>query len=273
MRLLLFFIAIPLVELWLLFEVAGLVGGFETVLLVIATAFTGVMLLRHQGISTLARAREKWRSGELPAQELIEALMLAFSGALLLMPGFISDAIGLLIMLAPVRRLMAARLAAKGIESHLQGFADGSGVKFSFKREWGVGHMGRRSGLRGDRRRGLHGGPRRFGVRTFEGTVAESSFAANDAPSSAPSDTDVDEVADATPRETSVLETANVVTFDIAGNKRPSSDSQPEETIVDMAPVETAETAGEVDPKTVPPQQQSNDQSDGHPKPPDGASR
>ena len=111
----LFFIAVPLIEMLLLFEVAEYIGGLWTIFLVVLTAVIGVNILKRQGFSTLLRANQRLDSGELPAQEVVEGLFLAFSGALLLTPGFITDTLGFLCLTTPLRRLLAAKLIASGL--------------------------------------------------------------------------------------------------------------------------------------------------------------
>ena len=112
---LLFFIAVPLVEMLLLFEVAGYIGGLWTLILVVLTAVIGVQVLKRQGFSTLVRANQRLETGQLPAQEVVEGFFLAFAGALLLTPGFITDSLGFICLTPPLRR----RLARKFIESGL----------------------------------------------------------------------------------------------------------------------------------------------------------
>ena len=86
--LLLAFVVVPLVEMLLLFEVSDHIGGLSTVLLVVLTAVIGIQILKQQGFSTLLRANERLASGELPAQEIIEGMMLAAAGV-----GFMSFAV------------------------------------------------------------------------------------------------------------------------------------------------------------------------------------
>ena len=111
----LFFIAVPLVEMLLLFEVSDQIGGLFTLGLVVATALIGVQVLKQQGIATLTRANARLSSGELPAQEIIEGMLLAAAGALLLTPGFITDTLGFVFLAGPLRRLIAARLLRSGL--------------------------------------------------------------------------------------------------------------------------------------------------------------
>ena len=90
----LLFIIMPILEMWLLIEVGGVIGAVPTIGLVFLTAAIGFALLRKQGFETLSRGNWKMQQGQLPAQEMAEGLMLAVSGALLLTPGFVTDAIG-----------------------------------------------------------------------------------------------------------------------------------------------------------------------------------
>ena len=111
---LLLFIVIPLVEIFLLLEVSDSIGGLWTIALVVLTAFIGLRLLKLQGLSTLTRFQGRLQQGQIPAQEIVEGLMIAFSGALLLTPGFITDAIGFLCLFPPLRASVAKRLIASG---------------------------------------------------------------------------------------------------------------------------------------------------------------
>ncbi|MGB2172343.1 MAG: FxsA family protein [Porticoccaceae bacterium] len=93
---LLLFILMPILEMWLLITIGSYIGALSTILLVMLTALIGIGLLREQGVSTLWRGREKLHQGKVPAQEIMEGIVLAVSGALLLTPGFVTDAIGLM---------------------------------------------------------------------------------------------------------------------------------------------------------------------------------
>lgn len=110
---LLLFILMPILELWVLIKVGTLIGVTNTVLLVLATAVVGVLLLRQQGFATLFRARQRIDSGELPAQEILEGMILAASGALLLTPGFVTDVMGFSGLLPPLRRYFVRWLIAR----------------------------------------------------------------------------------------------------------------------------------------------------------------
>ncbi|MBL4583887.1 MAG: FxsA family protein [Pseudomonadales bacterium] len=99
----LMFLLIPLAEMWLLIEVGSVIGGLSTLGLVVLTAFIGVNLLRRQGVQTLQRFQAKAASGQLPGKEIIEGMMLAVAGVLLLTPGFLTDTIGFMLLVPGIR--------------------------------------------------------------------------------------------------------------------------------------------------------------------------
>lgn len=123
----LFFIIVPLVEMFLLFEVSDQIGGLATIFLVVLTAIIGVQVLKRQGLSTLLRANQRVEAGELPGQEIVEGMMLAAAGALLLTPGFITDSIGFVLLTAPLRRAIAAKLIRAGVLRSMQTGQNGAG--------------------------------------------------------------------------------------------------------------------------------------------------
>ncbi|MFT5576823.1 MAG: UPF0716 protein FxsA [Bermanella sp.] len=111
----LLFIGLPILEMWLLIEVGGRIGALPTVALVALTAFIGINLLRQQGLSTLTRAQARLNAGEVPAAEILEGMCLAVGGALLLTPGFLTDAIGFCCLIAPIRKRIVASVLASGL--------------------------------------------------------------------------------------------------------------------------------------------------------------
>ncbi len=104
MPLLILFIVVPIVEIYFLIKVGSIIGVIPTILIVIGTAVLGTALLRQQGLATLRRYQQSVASGRLPAQEMIEGLALVFGGALLLTPGFVTDAIGFLCLIPFTRQ-------------------------------------------------------------------------------------------------------------------------------------------------------------------------
>lgn len=116
MRLFLFLLLLfPVIELAVLIQVGSAIGVLPTLLLVIGTAILGSVLLRVAGLATAWRARERLARGELPEQEMLEGLLIAVGGGLLLLPGFISDVFGLLCLLPFTRRLLIGNLRQRMI--------------------------------------------------------------------------------------------------------------------------------------------------------------
>ncbi len=106
--LLLLFLSVPILEIYLLIKVGDSIGAFPTVILVVLTAVVGVWLLRLQGFATLARAQQSMARGEMPATTIFEGLMLFIAGALLLTPGFFTDAIGFILLIPFTRQWIIA---------------------------------------------------------------------------------------------------------------------------------------------------------------------
>ncbi len=111
------FIAVPLIEIAVFIQVGGLIGLWPTLAIVIVTAVAGTWLLRLQGIATLNRARQQMDRGVMPARELFDGLCLVFAGALLLTPGFVTDAVGLALFVPPLRDALR-RAATRYVETH-----------------------------------------------------------------------------------------------------------------------------------------------------------
>lgn len=108
----LLFIIIPLVELYLIITVGEYIGALWTVILVLATAVVGVRLLRYQGMSTLARAQRNMAQGTLPAMEMMEGVVLAVGGVLLITPGFLTDTLGFLCLIPVTRKWLIQMIAS-----------------------------------------------------------------------------------------------------------------------------------------------------------------
>jgi UPF0716 protein FxsA len=111
-------IVVPITEIAVFIEAGDLIGLWPTIGAVILTAIIGSTLLRHQGLSTLARVQESMNAGRLPVEELFDGLCLLVAGAFLLTPGFVTDGVGLLLFLPPfrtvLRALLARRIKARG---------------------------------------------------------------------------------------------------------------------------------------------------------------
>ncbi|MDY6993134.1 MAG: FxsA family protein [Pseudomonadota bacterium] len=109
-RLLLLFIIIPIFEIYLLITIGHLIGPLPTVALVILTAIAGTYLLRVQGLTTLQNMQTILAQGQLPTEALLEGILLLLGGALLLTPGFFTDAIGFSCLIPVIRRYWIAWL-------------------------------------------------------------------------------------------------------------------------------------------------------------------
>src|SRR5690606_558126 len=99
MKLLFMFLVMPVIELWLLIEIGSRIGALYTIGLLFLSAIVGIRLLQQQGFSTLLKINQKMAIGENPAEEALGGILLAIGGLLFLLPGFISDGLGLLCVL------------------------------------------------------------------------------------------------------------------------------------------------------------------------------
>ena len=104
MWLFLLFLAVPLIEIALFIQVGGLIGLWPTLAIVVLTAVAGTALVRSQGLSELNRLRSSFSDLRDPTEPLAHGAMILFAGALLLTPGFFTDALGLALLAPPVRR-------------------------------------------------------------------------------------------------------------------------------------------------------------------------
>lgn len=119
MRTILFliFIAVPLLELAVLIKIGQTAGFWTTLGLVIGMAMLGTYLLNRQGLAVVRRASEAMASGRPPVDAVLDSVFLFAAGLLLVTPGFISDALGLVLLIPPVRRQIAKLVVAKILAS------------------------------------------------------------------------------------------------------------------------------------------------------------
>ena len=111
--LVLFFILIPIIELAILIKVGQFIGVLNTVLIVIFTGLAGAFIARAQGLVTLMKIQKDINEGVMPTENLIDGLMILCGGILLLTPGLISDAIGLMVLMPFTRSLIKKWLKRK----------------------------------------------------------------------------------------------------------------------------------------------------------------
>ncbi len=124
--LLLLFIVVPIIEIGLFIQVGGLIGVWPTIMIVLLTAILGASLVRSQGIMTLMSVQSRLQKGELPAQQIVEGMLLAVAGVLLLTPGFMTDAFGMWLLL-PIPRAFTAKQIMQRVKVNPVG---GSGFHF-----------------------------------------------------------------------------------------------------------------------------------------------
>tara|TARA_B100000579_G_scaffold434712_1_gene456205 strand:- start:439 stop:852 length:414 start_codon:yes stop_codon:yes gene_type:complete len=102
---LLLIILIPIIEIYLFIEIGGQIGAFNTISLIFITAFVGVLYARYEGFNTLRSGMSQLVKNELPIYEIVSGAALAFAALLLIIPGFATDFLGLLIIFPPTRKL------------------------------------------------------------------------------------------------------------------------------------------------------------------------
>lgn len=106
----LLFIIVPIVEIALLIQVSDIIGGWNTIALVIITAFLGARLVKQQGADTLKNVQLQMANGQMPAAELFSGLCIVIAGVLLLTPGIATDIAGFLLLTPAVRKGIASKL-------------------------------------------------------------------------------------------------------------------------------------------------------------------
>ena len=112
-RLLLIFIAVPVVELILIVEIGQRIGSINTIGLIMGTGIVGAWLARQQGISTLARLRRDLDEGRLPAEPIIDGVLILLAAAVLIAPGVLTDLMGFICLVPACRRLLKYYLKKK----------------------------------------------------------------------------------------------------------------------------------------------------------------
>lgn len=102
----LLFIVVPIAELAVIIQVGQSLGVLSTLLLLVAVSVVGAWMVRFQGVTVLMRARAKLAQGEMPEDELISGIAILCAGALMLTPGFITDSVGLALLIPPIRAVL-----------------------------------------------------------------------------------------------------------------------------------------------------------------------
>jgi UPF0716 protein FxsA len=112
------FLVVPIVEIYVMLQVAGTIGVPETILLLIGISFMGAWLAKMAGIGVLARLQRTVRAGKVPSAELVDGGLVLLAGALMITPGFLSDCLAIVLLLPPsraiVRGVVLRRIRARG---------------------------------------------------------------------------------------------------------------------------------------------------------------
>jgi UPF0716 protein FxsA len=130
-KLFLAFTLVPFIEIYLLIKIGAQVGAFNTILIVILTGLLGASLARREGIKTMTKVRESLNRGEIPAEEMLDAMLIFVAGVVLLTPGFITDLTGLA-LLVPKARYWFKRWLRKKFDEWLEKTNGRGGMSIRF---------------------------------------------------------------------------------------------------------------------------------------------
>ena len=109
--LLILIISIPIIEIYLFIKIGSQIGALTTISLIFMTAFIGVLYARYEGFNTLKSGMSQLIKNELPIYEIVSGAALAFAALLLILPGFATDILGLLIIFPPTRKLLLKNIS------------------------------------------------------------------------------------------------------------------------------------------------------------------
>ena len=122
---LLLIIGLPIIEIYLFIKIGAKIGAFSTISLIFVTAFLGIIYARYEGFNTLRSGMSQLVKNELPIYEIISGAALAFAALLLIIPGFATDTIGLLIIFPPTRKLILRKISNKKPNNIKQDYING----------------------------------------------------------------------------------------------------------------------------------------------------
>jgi UPF0716 protein FxsA len=121
----LFIIGIPLIEIYLMIKVGGAIGAFNTIFLIFFTAVAGIFFARLEGFRAVTSGFQQLVKNELPIYEIISGAALAFAALLLILPGFLTDFIGFLLILPPTRKIIIKSFSSKVYKKKKNDFVEG----------------------------------------------------------------------------------------------------------------------------------------------------
>jgi UPF0716 protein FxsA len=123
------FIVVPLAELYVIIQVGQAIGALPTIAILLLDSVLGSMLLRAQGRAVWRRFNEALAAGRMPHREVVDGVLVIFGGAFLITPGFITDVVGVVLLLPPTRALVRARLARRLSRRVSVGVVDGTATE------------------------------------------------------------------------------------------------------------------------------------------------
>ena len=123
--LLLLLIAIPIIEIYLFIKIGSQIGAFNTISLIFITAFLGIIYAKYEGFNTIKSGMSQLVKDELPIYEIISGAALTFASLLLILPGFATDILGLLIIFPPTRKIFLKKMSTKYSQNNKKDFING----------------------------------------------------------------------------------------------------------------------------------------------------
>jgi UPF0716 protein FxsA len=120
------FLVVPLVELYVIIQVGHAIGALNTVGILLLDSLFGGWLMKREGLAVIRRLQAKLQEGQIPGRDVVDAFLILFGGALMLAPGFLTDIVGIALLLPPVRAVVRRVLARrfKTMAVHRSGFGD-----------------------------------------------------------------------------------------------------------------------------------------------------
>ena len=129
------FVVVPIVELYVIIQIGSSIGVVPTIALLILDSVLGAALMRSQGRAAWARFNRALVEGRVPGREVLDGALVIFGGALLLTPGFLTDILGLTLLLPPTRALVRRMLVARIAMTATSGAQHRMGQMFTYRTE------------------------------------------------------------------------------------------------------------------------------------------
>ena len=134
--LILFIIGVPLIEIYLMIKVGGIIGAFNTIFLIFFTAITGIFFARLEGLNTIRSGFSQIIKNEIPVYEIISGASLAFAALLLIIPGFLTDIIGFFLIIPVTRKIFIKIISSKFKKNNInENFIEGDIINDSEKKD------------------------------------------------------------------------------------------------------------------------------------------